>query len=238
MLFRKRKEDFNLAKIPKHIALNMAGMNRWAEKKNISLPDTFRKSFDIIENIINLQIKVRIPVLTIHILPEIPKKSQQFSELLDSFAQFLDRISFGETINKNKIKVTVLGKWYDLPGKVVEHIKSVIGETKDYDSFFLNLCVNYDGREEIVDACRLIAKQAQAKKLYPESITKETIKENIYSSYFIPPDIIIKNGTRTDPGTLLLWDSPYSYLYFTGKQFPETTKEDIVKAIKEYQKNR
>jgi undecaprenyl diphosphate synthase len=238
MFSRKKKEEFNLAKIPKHLAINMAGINKWAENENISLPDAFRRSFGIVEDIIRLQVKLGIPIVTIYVLPETSKKSQQFSYLLDGFVQFLDRISFGEMINRNKIKVTVLGKWYDLPGRVVEHIKSTIEETRDYDSYFLNFCVNYDGREEIVDACRIVAKQVQSKKLNPEAITKETIKENLYSSYFIPPDMIIKNGTRADPGTLLLWDSPYSYLYFTGKLFPETKKLDIIRAIKEYQKNR
>ena len=238
MFFRKRKEEFNLAKIPKHIAINIGGIARWAEKENVSLPDAFRKSFGIIEDIIKLQIKLNITIVTIYILPETNKKNQQFSDLLDSFVQFLSRVSFGELINKNKIKVTALGKWYDLPGRVVDHIKSVIEETKDYDSFFLNFCINYDGREEIVDACRLIAKQVQAKKLDPETIDKSLIKENLYSSYFIPPDTIIKNGERKSQGGLLLWDSVYSHLYLSGKCFPEFTKTDILRAIKEYQKNK
>lgn len=237
-MFGKKKEEFNLAKIPKHIALNMGGITRWAEKKNIGLPDAFRRSFAIIDDIIKLQAKLNIPILTVYVLPETSKKSQQFSNLLDSFVHFLDRVSFGEIINKNKIKVTVLGKWYDLPGRVVDHIKSIIEETKDYDTFFLNFCVNYDGREEIVDACKMIARRVQAKKLSPDLIDKSLIKENLYSSYFIPPDIIIKSGVRRDQSSLLLWDSVHTYLYFSEKNFPEITRQDILKAIKEYQKDR
>jgi undecaprenyl diphosphate synthase len=234
----KKKEEFNLAKIPKHIALNMDGVKIWAEKQNIALPDAFRRSFGIVEDIIRLQVKLGIPILTVYVLPETSRKNQQFSDLLDGFVQFLDRVSFGEMISKNKIKVTVLGKWYDLPGRVVEHIKGVIEESKDYDSFFLNFCVNYDGREEIVDACRIIAKQVHSKKLNPETITKEMIKENLYSSYFIPPNIIINSRERTGQGSLLLWDSPFAYTYFSEKLFPEMSKEDVLKAIKEYQKSR
>jgi len=239
MFFRKKRiDDFNLAKIPKHIAINIGGITGWAEKENISLPDAFRKSFSIVEDIIRLQVKLNVPILTVYVLPETSKKSQQFSSLLDGFVQFLDKVSFGEIINKNKIKVTVLGKWYDLPGRVVEHIKSIIEETKDYDSFFLNFCINYDGREEIVDACKMIARQVQAKKLDPESITKLTVKENLYSSYFIPPDIIIKNGRRKEQSSLLLWDSAHASLYFSGKMFPEISRTDILRAIKEYQKTK
>lgn len=235
---RKKEEEFNLAKIPKHIAINIGGITKWAEKENISLTDAFRRSFAILEDIIKLQLKLDMTILSVYILPETSKKSQQFSTLLDSFVQFLDKVSFGELVNKNKIKVTVLGKWYNLPGRVVEHIKSVIEETKDYDNFFLNLCVNYDGREEIVDACKLIARQVQAKKLSPDSITKSVVKENIYTSYFIPPDLIIKNGSRIEQSSFLLWDSVHSYLHFSEKAFPEIKPSDVLKAIKEYQKNK
>lgn len=239
MLFRKKKEEeFNLAKIPKHIAINLGGITKWAEKENISLVDAFRKSFAIVEDVIKLQTKLDITILSVYILPETSKKSQQFSTLLDSFVQFLDKVSFGELINKSKIKVTVLGKWYDLPGRVVEHIKSVIEETKDYDSFFLNFCVNYNGKEEIVDACKLIARQVQAKKLNPELITRAVVKENLYSSYFMPPDLIIKNGSRREQSSFLLWDSVHSFLHFSEKPFPEITRGDILKGIKEYQRNR
>ncbi|MBW2992830.1 di-trans,poly-cis-decaprenylcistransferase [Candidatus Woesearchaeota archaeon] len=238
MLFKKKKEEFNLAKIPKHIAVNIGGITKWAEKQNCSLSDAFRRSFSVIEDIIKLQVRLGIPILTVYVLPETSKKSQQFSNLLDGFVQFLDKVSFGEIINKNKVKVTVLGKWYDLPGRVVEHIKSVIEETKDYDSFFVNFCVNYDGREEIVDACKLIARQVSAKKISPERVDKVMIKENLYSSYFIPPDIIIKNGARIEQGTLLLWDSPHAHLYFSEKLFPDISRADILKAIRDYQRNR
>ena len=84
--------------------------------------------------------------------------------------------------------------------------KQVIESTKDYDFFFTNFCINYSGHDEIVDACRLIARQVKAGKIDPNSISRETIKENLYSSYFIPPDLIIKNGKATISG-LLLWDS-------------------------------
>ena len=136
---------------------------------------------------------------------------------------------------KNKIKITILGKWYDLPGRAVDVIKSIIEETKDYDSYFINFCVNYNGQTEIVDACRLIAKQVELGKLSPDKITKGTIKDNIYTSYFISPDLIIRYGKRDRMTSFLLWDSINSLNYFPKKDFPETTQQDFIDAIKHFQ---
>ena len=91
---------------------------------------------------------------------------------MDEFAKFLQWLKVNEKIHSNKVKVSALGKWYDLPSRGVEGIKEIIEETKDYDNFFLNFCVNYNGQEEIVDACRLIGRQIKAERLTVDNINK------------------------------------------------------------------
>ena len=120
-----------------------------------------------------------------------------------------------------------------MPGKIIDPIKSLLDETKDYDQFFFNLCINYNGQEEIVDACRLVARQIKAEKLEPESITKDTIKENCYSSYFLPPTLIVKTGLSQSIPGLLLWDSSHSKIVFARKYWPELKIADLLRAIKE-----
>ena len=75
---------------------------------------------------------------------------------------------------------------------------------------------------------RLITKQVKLGKIDPEMITKETIKENIYSSYFLAPDIILVYGERKLTG-LLLWDSAKSGIEFAGKSFMEFEEKDFEK---------
>ena len=138
---------------------------------------------------------------------------------------------------ENRIKVSVLGKWYNLPNKIVEPIKKIIETTREHESFFVNLCINYDGREEIVDACKLIARKVRAEKIDPESIDKETIKDNAYSSYFIPPELIIINGKKNMKSSLLLWDSAVSSIYFSNTLWPDFSKGDLMDGIHSYQKS-
>ena len=152
---------------------------------------------------------------------------------MDNLAKLFNEIISNKKIHKDQIKVSILGKWYDLPERVVNPIKEIIESTKDYDKFFLNFCVNYDGHEEIADACRLIARQIKSEKIDPESINNQLIKENLYSSYFISPDLIIENSKEFSG--LLLWDSKNSMIFFTDKQWPDFTKIDFFRAIEDFQ---
>ena len=147
-----------------------------------------------------------------------------------------NELSESKLIHENKIKISILGKWYNLPGRVVDAIKKAINDTRDYDSFFVNFCINYDGQEEIVDAMKLIGMQIKAGRMDPELIDKDTIKESIYSSYFLPPDLMIKNGSRKETSGFLLWDSVNAKIYFTNKLWPDFDRTEFMDAIKDYQK--
>jgi len=226
----KAREKIHIIKadMPRHIAITME-----KELKGINLEDTYNKRTNLIKDLLNIQIKLNIPIITIFLLSSNAKNSENFSFLMDDLAKFFNEIISHKKIHTEQIKVSVLGKWYDLPERVLNSIKRIIESTKDYDKFFLNFCVNYDGHEEIVDACRIIARQIKSEKIDPESINKQLIKENLYSSYFISPDLIIENNKEFSG--LLLWDSKNSMIVSTGKQWPEFTKSDLFKAIEAFQ---
>ncbi len=219
------------ADMPRHIAITME--KELKTMPNINLEDVYNKRTNLIKNLVNVQIESNIPIMTIFLLSSSAKNSENFSFLMDDLSKFFNELIANKKIHKNQIKVSVLGKWYDLPERVVNQVRGIIESTKDYDKFFLNFCVNYDGHEEIVDACRLIARQIKSEKIDPESINNQLIKENLYSSYFISPDLIIENNKKFSG--LLLWDSKNSMIFFTDKQWPDFTKIDFFRAIEAFQ---
>ena len=208
-------------KLPKHIAITMDG----AISGKHGYSDVFSKVIDSIKQ----QMKLNIPILTFYILPESKKDDEYVSEL----AQFLDELRKNEILKK--IKVSVLGKWYDLP--IVESIKGIIEATKDNEEYFVNFCINYDGQMEIVDACKLLARKIISEKIDADAISKEVIKDSLYSSYFIPPDIIIVTGKRNYKTSLLLWDSSDSILHFSNKNWNDFDRSDIMDSITKFQKS-
>ncbi|MFC2016578.1 polyprenyl diphosphate synthase [Chloroflexota bacterium] len=233
-----KKEKYVLKiKVPRHVGITTDGTEKWALKNNMSYEDAYKRSFLILKSTIKLQVSLKIPILSFYILDRsVDRESQNYPHLLDAIVNMFDEMANSKIINQNKIKISVFGKWYNLPGRVVDSIKNAIAETRDYDGFFINLCINYDGQEEIVDAIKLLGMQIKSGRMDPELIDKNSIKENLYSSYFLPPDLIIKNGARKETSGFLLWDSVKTKLYFTNKLWPDFDRTEFMDAIKDYQK--
>ncbi len=217
---------------PKHIGLTVVGNKAWAAKHKTELSAAYKKTFKNLKDIIDQQIKLNIPIMTVYLMPLKLKDPDQLFVLVDSLIDFFKDLTGDDILQKNKVKVSILGKWYDLPSRIVEPVKEITNLTKGYDQFFLNFCLNYEGQEEIVDACKLIAKQVKLDKIDPEVINRQMIKENIYSSYFLPPDLIIATGKDKKLGSFLLWDSAYSELMFPNLFFPDFTVKEFTKILK------
>ena len=213
--------------ISRHLAISLDDIFDLCRKDNTSINEAYSKYFKLLNNLLQLQVKSNIPIFTVYLLPvDAEKYGDDFLIFSEHMADFFNGLPGNPIISEQKIKVSIFGKWYKLPSKSIDALKRMIDDTKEYDNFFVNFCINYDGHEEIVDACKLIAKQVELGKIAPEMITKENIKENLYSSYFLAPDIVLIYGERKLSG-LLLWDSAKSRIVFAGKSFMEFEESDL-----------
>lgn len=222
--------------LARHVAVSVYGILDYAKQTKRQIRVVFREQIKKIKEFVAKQVELKIPIMTFDLVSaKAASNEQYFSRLMDGLVEFFRELKDLPIIDKEKIKISVLGKWYYLPGRVIDSIKDIIEYTKDYDGFFLNFCINYDGQEEIVDACRIIARKIKAGKLDPDAIDKEVIKDNIYSSYFLPPDLIIATGKKKSLKSFLLWDSPYAQIHFANKGWPEFTIDEFEKIVKKYQ---
>ena len=107
-------------------------------------------------------------------------------------------------------------------------------KTKNHNKFIVNFAMAYGGRQEIVDSVKKIAKLIKSNKISPSSINENTIAKNLY----LPrePDLVIRPGGELRTSNFLTWQSVYSEWFFIDKLWPEFTKEDLVKCIKEFNK--
>jgi len=193
---------------PKHILINLFPSQ------------DFQKVFDLILEIVDLQTEKNIPVLTI----SLGKKKDIDEIILFKSIELLEKKAL-----EHKIKITIIGKWYGMQGQLVEALKKLNNETSEFDHFFMNLCINYDPKQEIVDACRVIMRKILMEKIDIDSITPEQIKDNIYSSFLMPPNIIIEPSLEFS-GTFL-WDSQGAEIINLNKPVNDITKQDIAKLI-------
>lgn len=236
-IVKKDKEDGIKIKA-NHVAITTDGIINWARNSKKENEEAYKQSNLIVKSTIKTQIKLKIPIITIYLVRSDIVNKDYFSIAVDNLIDLFNELINSELITKNRVKVSVFGKWYDLPGRAIEPIKGLLDSTKDYDHFFVNFCINYDGQEEIVDACKILAMQVKNEKIDLANVDKRHIKSNVYSSDFLPPDLVIKNGFKQKLTGLLLWDSMDSSLFFTNKLWPDFGKNDFEKAVFDFEKRK
>lgn len=211
---------------PMHIAVNTEGVKNWSEENKKELSEAVNKHLELLDELVDMQLKTDTQVLTINL--------SEHEGMLSELNEFFNHLINDERIHKNKVRVFIIGQWYDLDSELRETFKELMDKTKDYDQYFLNFCVNYDGQEELLGAIRLIVRKIVAEKLKEEDLTSQVIKDNLYSSYFPPPQLIIEPGMKYSG--LMLWDSKGALIYFTRQSWLEFDKKEFEKAISFYNK--
>jgi len=143
--FLKRKEESKVKYL--HVAIDTKGVEHWCEKNKVSLEDGYLRSMVRIKELLQVQVEQKIPVFSFLILP-LDSKKESRTALLKNFKEFIESAFLRTHLIQNKIRVTLLGKWYDLPAELLEGLKKIVEETRYYDNFFLNFCLKYDGQED------------------------------------------------------------------------------------------
>ena len=213
-------------KVPIHIAVNTGCIKSWAEDEKKEFAQAVKHHLELLDELVDLQLKHENRVLTINL--------NEHEGMIGDLKEFFNNLINDERIHKNQVRVFIIGRWYDLDSELTDVLKQLIEKTKDYDKFFLNFCLNYDGNEEVLGAIRLIVRKILADKLKEEDLTKEVVKENLYTSYFPPPEIIIEPGLKYSGS--LLWDAKGALIYFTQEPWMLFGKKDFEKAINFYNK--
>ncbi|MFP4112127.1 MAG: undecaprenyl diphosphate synthase family protein [Candidatus Woesearchaeota archaeon] len=223
---REKKEN------TKHLAVSLASTGFLKEKEKAS--ESFRKREHFIKELIDYQLRKNITILTIYILRKKPTDISDEEKIIrhenvEAIARLFENLSSDKMITENNIRIFVLGKWYDLSGKTVNSIKDSLEKTEDYDRHFLNFCINYDGNDEITDSAKILARKVKFEKINVDDITSESIKENLYSSYFIPPEKMIIASREQKIDSFLLWDTAHAEIIFLDRNWDEISIRDIEK---------
>ena len=168
-------------------------------------------------------------------LENLRKRSEE--EIKFIFGIILDAVDVvvkEATVKEEKVNFNVIGRIYLLPEEVRNKIKELIDFTKDNDKNFINLCIMYDGQEEIVDAVKEIIKNG----VKEEKINKEVIKNHLYTRKFPEVDYIIRTGMEDGAriSGFLLWDASYAEFKFRADLWPDYSKEMVIEDLLDFSK--
>ena len=224
-------------KMPNHVAIIMDGNRRYSKiQGNMDPIEGHKKGVDTLENVIEWCIDLGINIVTVYAFSteNFNRDKKEVEGLMDLFVQSFLNISTNKKIHKNKIRLNAVGKLELFPKKVRDAIDTAEESTKDYNERMITIAMGYDGRVEIVDAFKKIAREVQKGNIEPDEINEKMINDNLYTAGLEDPNLVIRTSGEERLSGFLLWQSSYSELYFTDSLWPQLRKVDFLRAIRSY----
>ena len=213
-----------------HLAIIMDGNGRWAEA--VGKPRAFghSKGAEVAKTIINKCVNEKIPFLTLYTFSKENwgRPSKEVNALMSLLSNMLDKEL--ENMLRNNIVFNIVGNIEDLPSSTRKFVDNAINLTKNNDGMTLTLALSYSGRQEIVDAVKNIIKNNE------KIIDEEILKNHLYCPEMPDPDLIIRTGGEYRLSNFLIWQSAYSELYISEKNWPDFNEVDIDLAIDNFKK--
>lgn len=229
--------NFDKSKMPKHVAIIMDGNRRYSKMQgNLKAIEGHKRGVDTLENVLEWCVDLGIEIVTVYAFSteNFNRSSEEVKDLMNLFVQSFLSISTNKKIHKHEVKLKAVGKLELFPEDVREAIRDAEKSTEHYNKHLINIAMGYDGRVEIVDAVKKIAKDVENGLIKAEDITEEMINNNLYTAGLDDPNLIIRTSGEERLSGFLLWQSSYSELYFTDSLWPELRKVDFLRAIRSY----
>ena len=229
-------EDIDKNNLPKHIAIIMDGNRRWAKDKGLQTRDGHKAGAEALENISKFANEIGIEYLTVYAFStENWKRSkEEISALMAILKVYIN--SFLKEKDKQNIRIKVLGDISDLPKGIQKSINKAIDTTKGNTGLTLNIAFNYGGRSELIMAMKNIANVVKEGKINIDDIDEKIISNHLYTAGQPDPDLLIRTSRELRTSNFLPWQLVYTEFYFPDKHWPDFGKDDLIEAIKVYQK--
>jgi undecaprenyl diphosphate synthase len=140
-----------------------------------------------------------------------------------------------KTLQKNNIRLNAIGHIHNLPESNRKALKEVMDATRNNTRMTLTLALSYGSREEISEAARKVAQDYKDGKITLEEINAVSLSSHLYTAAMPDPELMIRTSGEHRISNFLLWQSAYTELYFTDKFWPEFDRNDLYKAIYDFQ---
>ena len=209
--------------VPQHIAIILDGNGRWAKAKGMPRNYGHAQGSKNVEKICEVAYKMGVKYLTVYAFSteNWSRPKSEVDALMKLLRNYMKTCL--KTAEKNRMRVRVIGD------------KTGLEEaSKNNDGLNFQIAINYGSRDEMVRAMRKMTKDCADGKFAPEEITEELF-EGYLDTHGIPdPDLLIRTSGELRLSNYLLWQLAYTEFYFTDVPWPDFSKEELEKAIEQY----
>ncbi len=222
--------------IPQHIAIIMDGNGRWAKKRHLDRVEGHRAGVKTVKKIVKSSVKLGIKVLTLFAFSKENwnRPKDEVSALMELLKHYLK--SDIQELMKNNIRVRIIGDINDLPEDIQMSLQEVVKKTSKNTGMNLVFALSYGGRAEILEAVKRILYDSRKGLITPEKLSADVFEGYLYTAGLPDPDLLIRTSGEYRISNFLLYQIAYTEIYVTKKLWPDFTKDDLVQAIRDYQR--
>ena len=227
--------DINLETIPSHVSIIMDGNGRWATARGLDRTEGHKAGVLSLREAVTTSVRLGLDVLSVYAFStENWKRPQHEVDLLMRL--------FAETLLKElplfyqeNVKLRFFGDLDALPEKTRKTFQRGLDETAQNTGMTFALAVNYGSRAELTRAAVFLANKIAEGKVSADSVTPSDFEKYLYTAGLPDPDLLIRTSGELRLSNYLLWQLAYSELYVTQTYWPDFSKWDFLRAIKDYQ---
>jgi len=229
------KEKIDLKRLPRHIAIIMDGNGRWAAEKGQDRLFGHFHGVESVRDIVEGCAELGVGYLTLYAFSteNWDRPAYEVSGLMELLVDTIRKEV--ETLNKNNIRLHVIGDMSMLPDYASQELKEALDFTSGNTGLNLVMALSYSSRWELTEAVRNLARDVQSGKLEPDAITQDTLQQYLSTRDFPDPELMIRTSGEYRISNFLLYQLAYAELYFTSVRWPDFRKKNLYEAIHDFQ---
>ena len=228
--------QLDLNNIPKHIAIIMDGNGRWAKQNGKARIYGHHAGVEAVRKVVETCTELGVQHLTLYAFSTENWKRPEAE--VNALMELLVRTIRKETpeLNKNNVRISMIGDGHSLPEACIKELEEAKSITANNSGLNLILALSYSGRWEITHAIRQIAAKVQTGALHAEDIDEKTISNHMNTAGIPDPELLIRTSGEFRLSNFLIWQTAYTEYYFTETLWPDFDKNELVKALLDFQK--
>jgi undecaprenyl diphosphate synthase len=229
-------KQINTAKLPSHIAIIMDGNGRWARQRGMDRIFGHQQGVRALREIIEASAELKIRYLTVYAFSteNWGRPDEEVSALMGIMVQSLNKET--DTLIKNNIRLTAIGDTKRLAEDVRERLMETINVTSDATGLNLIVAMSYSSRWEMTEAAKKLSEEVIGGSVDPGSVNEYNFEKYLATHGVPDPELMIRTSGEMRISNFLLWQLAYAELYFTEILWPDFGKEELYKAIIDFQK--
>jgi len=222
--------ESNKNNTPKHLAFIMDGNRRWARERNLPTIEGHLRGYEVMIKLPEWFLSQGVETVSFYAF-----STENWNRSQEEVNYLMKLLKKALTNNLDKLiekgyRIFLSGRLEELPGDLPQICHDAMAKSINNTSGNINICLNYGGRAEIVDAFKkIISHNIEAGQIH-----EGMIKKYLYNNDLPDPDMIIRTSGEQRLSGFLLWQSAYSELFFIKKYWPEMEKGDVEVILNEY----